>query len=574
MYYQRRNAISFTRARLVPPNSPSNGPFTHNHARFARRYEFFQPMMVRVVENKLRTAGDMKSKLCCVSVKEGRRVGAGLALALATNLTAEAGVDEWIGTYRCLGELDRREAWFRPMLNIVAKRLLGEVSWGLKMRVFMGAGLSIMDMATDIFVILRYMEKDETRGYGWSLLLMVLGSIVLQLLMVGIQNSKKPVVMLKEILIVLTGLKPAFDCMRTVTGVEMEEHHVFDGRFELVATKMCEMVCESIPGCLLQLYVLVKERTASKSTIGSVVISAMTTGFSSASISFDLDVDPAARKLDPTFYGYIPDGGSRTLIFGCMLLNSALLLLLRSFSAALLMLAKKRYLMMYMAGDMALYLLQKVARGDFHSWVPIDGALGLCVSLLMRVIEKTIVDYAGLIHSRGPQELGGLYWTANMFLALLASFGSAWVFTADGGGDVAWTIVGFFSGAWALVFIVFFALMKKEYRGTFFTTTTGKQQIMDRFKSQDESVKAGLFKKNKKVWREIKGEVSEWVGENWWRWKEERPEWFTASWVQRVPAEMIPADDDEVRRELGDAGGRRRSWIRQRKQAEVVRPVM
>jgi len=184
-------------------------PFTHY-----RRYEFFQPMMVRVVENKLRTAGDMKSKLCCVSVKEGSRVGAGLALAMATNLTAEAGVDEWIGNYRCLGELDREEAWFRPMLNVVGKRSLGEVSWGLKMRVFMGAGLSIMDMSTDIFVILRFMEKEETRGYGWSLMLMVLGSIVMQLLLVFGQNKKKPVVMLKEFLIVLTGLKPAIDCMR------------------------------------------------------------------------------------------------------------------------------------------------------------------------------------------------------------------------------------------------------------------------------------------------------------------------------------------------------------------------
>ena len=39
------------------------------------------------------------------------------------------------------------------MLNVVAKRLLGEVSWGLKLRVTMGAGLSILDMATDILVI-------------------------------------------------------------------------------------------------------------------------------------------------------------------------------------------------------------------------------------------------------------------------------------------------------------------------------------------------------------------------------------------------------------------------------------
>jgi len=78
-----------------------------------RKHEFFQSMITRVVENKLRTAGDVKSKLCSVNAKEGREIGAGLALALATNLTAEAGVDEWILKYQCLGELDRTEAWFR-----------------------------------------------------------------------------------------------------------------------------------------------------------------------------------------------------------------------------------------------------------------------------------------------------------------------------------------------------------------------------------------------------------------------------------------------------------------------------
>jgi len=77
------------------------------------KYEFFECMITRVVENKLRTAGYVNSKLCSVSAKEGRKIGAGLALALACNLTAEAAVDEWILNYKSLGELDRTEAWFR-----------------------------------------------------------------------------------------------------------------------------------------------------------------------------------------------------------------------------------------------------------------------------------------------------------------------------------------------------------------------------------------------------------------------------------------------------------------------------
>jgi len=79
-------------------------------------------------------------------------------------------------------------------------------------------------------------------------------------------------------------------------------------------------------------------------------------------------------------------------------LNSALLLLMWSLSAAMLMLVKKRYFVLYMAGEMALYLLQKVFRGDFHYWLPIDGAFGLFASLVLRVIVKTVTDFTGVIH--------------------------------------------------------------------------------------------------------------------------------------------------------------------------------
>jgi len=173
------------------------------------------------------------------------------------------------------------------MLNVVAKRLLGEVSWGLKMRVTMGAGLSILDMATDIFVIVRYMGKDDTRHYGWNLLGMIVASMVLQLLVAFGQNRKKPWVMLREMLIVLTGMKPAVDCKRVIADRAMEEYHSVDAKTELVMTKGIEMICESIPGCVLQLYVLLKVRNVSRTTVGSVLVSAMTTGFSSTSISFE-----------------------------------------------------------------------------------------------------------------------------------------------------------------------------------------------------------------------------------------------------------------------------------------------
>ena len=415
-----------------------------------------------------------------------------------------------------------------------------------------------MDMATDIFVIWRYMGKVETTGYGWSLLGMVVASMALQLLCVFGNNKGKPWMVAREMLIVLSGLKPAVDSFRVCSGQEMEDYHAFDAKVELVVTKCAEMFCEAIPGCVLQMYVLFKNRDVSRATVGSMLVSAMTTGFSSASISFDYDVDPTKRKQTPDFYGYIPDGGSRTVIFGCMMLNSALLLLIRSFSAAMLMLVNKRYFVAYMVGDMSLYLLQKVVRGDFLYWLPVDGALGLLMSLLLRVLVKTITDFTGVIQFRADAELGGLFWTVNMVLALAASFVCVWV---GCGGRREWMLVGAASGAWVLAFGLFFLLMKKGYGRTFFTTRKGKQWTMDFFvKGEDDEAKSIVLKHNKKQWRKIRGEVKEWVLGNWWRWEEEKPEWFTESWIAKVPPDMFPSEAKQAAKDIR-ASARRRSRL-------------
>jgi len=251
------------------------------------KHRFFFPMIVRVVENKLRKASDVSTKLCDVSKMEGRAIGATLALAIATNLTPEAGVDEWILKHSALRQFDKEEIWFRSMVIVVARRLLGEVSWGLKTRVCSGAGLSILDMATDLFVIATYMGAEETRGYGYSLFGMLAASMLLQIVLVFGQNRSKPWVVAKEVLIVMSGMKPGVDSYRVCSGQEMEVHHAFDAQTELVITKCIEMVCESIPGCCLQMFALMKAGTVSQAAIGSVVVSALTTGFSSASIAFE-----------------------------------------------------------------------------------------------------------------------------------------------------------------------------------------------------------------------------------------------------------------------------------------------
>jgi hypothetical protein len=186
-----------------------------------KKYAFFEDMMVNVLQNQLRPARYFSVSLCNVSAKEGRAIGSGLAISLASALTAQAAVDEWICKYPALVELDREEVWFRPMMNTVTFRLLGEVSWGLKARVFVGAGLSILDMASDIYMIISFLRTGDGTWFGFALLGMLMASVVMQLVIVILQNKGRPWNMLKGALIVLTGLKPGKQtyCLRCFAAV-------------------------------------------------------------------------------------------------------------------------------------------------------------------------------------------------------------------------------------------------------------------------------------------------------------------------------------------------------------------
>ena len=67
----------------------------------------------------------------------------------------------------------------------------------------------MVDLATDINVILVYFGEEGQEGYGWMMLGMVLASMGLQLVVVMLQNGKAGWgKLLREVLIVVSGLKP------------------------------------------------------------------------------------------------------------------------------------------------------------------------------------------------------------------------------------------------------------------------------------------------------------------------------------------------------------------------------
>ena len=148
---------------------------------------------------------------------------------------------------------------------------------------------------------------------------------------------------LYEMIPVIGGLKPAVDAFRVASGAKIEEGQTFDPLNEMVSefalsssstinlsklllaniifvhiTRSCqkayikciEMFAEAIPGVIIQLCAIMTDGHASAAAKASLIISAFTTGFVSASLSFDWDVNPQKRIENPEFFGYIPNSAN------------------------------------------------------------------------------------------------------------------------------------------------------------------------------------------------------------------------------------------------------------------------
>ena len=190
---------------------------------------------------------------------------------------------------------------------VMFNNLLRDSIYGMVFRVAAGALLSTMDAITDIYTLYTYWTSG-LKGQAIVLLAMIFTNLGVQILVIlGQYKRKSWKRKLWEIVITLTFLRPVVDAYRVSTNHEDDDAMV-DQLTELSFNKMGEMGTESIPGCVLQCYVYLISTSDQVGSFAllSIAASCLTTGFASASISFDVDVDVRRRKVQPQFYGYIP----------------------------------------------------------------------------------------------------------------------------------------------------------------------------------------------------------------------------------------------------------------------------
>ncbi|GMH74562.1 hypothetical protein TL16_g06498 [Triparma laevis f. inornata] len=523
---------------------------------------WIKAMMVTALEGSLNLSMAVRTKMVCVSEKEAAQIGKNLIPCLKARKLVQAGIDQWRVQNRAVKDLMEEQVWSEPMSVVLGKGIVKTAAWGLMWRVSLGAVLSVSDLATDLVVLNQFWEGGEIMASFFNAQLASLtASILIQLVFVIFQHRKKGVVrILKEWFIVLVGMKAPWDAYKVAMGAEQEKDTELDPMMEMTYSKGIEIFAESIPGIIIQTSAIISAmnngENVSTTACGSLVISLLTTGLVSATLSYDWDTDPKNRASFPEFYGFVPDSPQiRAVIFLTLISISAFQVLLKSVLVVCLGSFSVRYAWIYLGGDLGFYLLFKIARGDFMYWAPAGGILGMLISVIARVIVKIVTDYAGVVQFRHPYELGGLYYTLNLFMPLV---GLALVLTFMGEGtfneattrfirDLAFVLGG------CLLFSVglLLSLIDEKYRATFLSTETGVGLTRRIFVEGKDFMKVWTFSTHKIHWWPIRDKMQEWVSEGWERWEEEKPEFFTDAFREcvegmgMVPKKFVVVIDSE-----------------------------
>ena len=137
-----------------------------------------------------------------------------------------------------------------------------------------------------------YLNTSGLERYGYTLLVCLILNMLMQLLIVWAQTTKGPkATMVKDMLYVVSAVKPGVDAWRVATGLDQSEYQAFSPKTELMMSKATELMFEAIPGCVVQvqayLVAMDTEEGANQQALVSLAISALSTGFAAASITLD-----------------------------------------------------------------------------------------------------------------------------------------------------------------------------------------------------------------------------------------------------------------------------------------------
>ena len=221
---------------------------------------------------------------------------------------------------------------------------------------------------------------------------------------------------------------------------------------------------------------------------------------------------------------------------------------------------------------MSLFFLYKLARGDLRYWLNVQGALSWIATFVARISVKIIVDFTLIVHCRHSCELGGAYWSFNVFSNQVFCFISVYLYEkhsiekSDEVGGVLWKLVTGLLIFSMLNFGLFLKSIKQDYIKTFFSAQNSSEYLCTNFKNAtSDEEKIVCFCNHPSLYETINQDLMEWLNDNWSKWEENPPDWFTPNVIASIPAHMLPVS---VLASMGGEAGRRKSIESMKKEEE------
>ena len=187
---------------------------------------------------------------------------------------------------------------------------------------------------------------------------------------------------------------------------------------------------------------------------------------------------------------------------------------------------------------------------------------------------KILVDFTAIIHHRHPMEMTGAYWAMNLVLNQAGCFVAVKIYVDHNFGqqdklneDVLWKLCLGLSIFALLNFKLFLMKINQKYVPTFFSTMTGPQFVCANFrKASTDYMKFDIFTHHPMYYEKVSSEAMNFLVDNWDKWEEEKPSFFTAAAIKNIPPEMLPVD---VLHKLGGVKNRRESIDKLIKEEEI-----
>ena len=112
--------------------------------------------------------------------EEAKRVGFFLATFIRKRKTGEAALNAWWLHYVQMNEVFMNVDGFEELMVFLAKNILRDSIYGMVYRVSIGAALSTIDAATDIYVVTTYYQSDKLFSQAIALLAMTSANMTFQ----------------------------------------------------------------------------------------------------------------------------------------------------------------------------------------------------------------------------------------------------------------------------------------------------------------------------------------------------------------------------------------------------------